>query len=466
MDVFMKKVKRLLAFLCAAAVGLAALPARAQEMPRRLCEEQAIDAVEQLSLYAAAAVLMDADSGRVLYDKNGSRPMAMASTTKIMTCIVALENGNPLDEADISAYAASMPKVKLYVKKGERYVIGDLLRALMLESFNDTGVAIAEHIGKAYLTQELQQKSVSDFTVEESKQAVAAFAALMNRKAQDIGCTDTWFITPNGLDATQAITLEDGTTVQKEHSTTAADLAKIMAYCIKQSPKREEFLEITRMPNHCFSANGRSFSCNNHNAFLNMMDGALSGKTGFTNKAGYCYVGALERDGKTFTVALLACGWPNNKTYKWSDTRVLMEYGLNHYAYHAFDEVAYAENKLPEIPVIDGQTARLGETAYIQVEIPSRREDSGGCAAPEAAANASAGTISGLLLREDEKIDVKCQLQTILQAPVAAGTQVGTIYYSVGDQIYKTEQILTKDAIDKIDLPWCFRQIWTRYFYF
>lgn len=460
----MKKLKRLLAFLCAAAIGFTAFPACAQGMPRRLSEEQAIDAVEQLSLYATAAVLMDADSGRVLYDKNGEQPMAMASTTKIMTCIIALENGNPLDEADISAYAASMPKVKLYVKKGERYVIGDLLRALMLESFNDTAVAIAEHIGKAYLPEALQQKNVADFTVEESKQAVAAFAALMNRKAQDIGCSDTWFITPNGLDATQTFTLEDGTTVEKEHSTTASDLAKIMAYCIRQSPKRQEFLEITRMPSHSFSANGRGFSCNNHNAFLNMMDGALSGKTGFTNKAGYCYVGALERDGKTFTVALLACGWPNNKTYKWSDTRALMEYGLNHYTYHAFDEVAYAENKLPEIPVSDGQTSRLGETAYIQVEIPSRHESAG--AASDTAATAFAGTINGLLLREDEKIDVKCQLQTALQAPVAAGTQVGAIYYSVGDQIYKTEPILTKEAIDKIDLPWCFRQIWTRYFYF
>lgn len=113
----MKKLKRLLAFLCAAAIGFTAFPACAQGMPRRLSEEQAIDAVEQLSLYATAAVLMDADSGRVLYDKNGEQPMAMASTTKIMTCIIALENGNPLDEADISAYAASMPKVKLYVKR-------------------------------------------------------------------------------------------------------------------------------------------------------------------------------------------------------------------------------------------------------------------------------------------------------------------------------------------------------------
>ena len=78
--------------------------------------------------------------------------------------------------------------------------------------------------------------------------------------------------------------------------------------------------------------NGR-FSCYNHNAFLNMMDGALSGKTGFTSDAGYCYVGALRRDKRTFIVALLACGWPNNKSYKWSDMRTLMTYALDHYQY-------------------------------------------------------------------------------------------------------------------------------------
>ena len=75
------------------------------------------------------------------------------------------------------------------------------------------------------------------------------------------------------------------------------------------------------------------YTCSNHNSFLQMMDGALSGKTGFTSKAGYCYVGALERDGKCLIVALLACGWPNNRSYKWTDTRLLMEYGLENYQY-------------------------------------------------------------------------------------------------------------------------------------
>ena len=106
-------------------------------------------------LYAQAAVLMDASSGRVLYEKNGEEVLAMASTTKIMTCIIALENADLEEMVDVSAYAASMPKVKMYIKKGERYRLGDLLYSLMLESHNDSAVAIAEHIGKRFLSKEL-----------------------------------------------------------------------------------------------------------------------------------------------------------------------------------------------------------------------------------------------------------------------------------------------------------------------
>lgn len=102
-----------------------------------------------------------------------------------------------------------------------------------------------------------------------------------------------------------------------------------------------------------------------------MMEGALSGKTGFTNKAGYCYVGALRRDGRTFVVTLLACGWPNHKSYKWSDTRKLMQYGVEHFFFRDFteQEIAFDETKLQPLPVINGRTARLGDTAYARIGI-------------------------------------------------------------------------------------------------
>ncbi|MBR1930664.1 MAG: D-alanyl-D-alanine carboxypeptidase [Lachnospiraceae bacterium] len=404
------------------------------------------------SLYATAAVLMDASSGRVLYGKNADTPMAMASTTKIMTCILVLELGNQEDVLQVSAYAASMPKVKLYIRQGESYRVGDLLYSLMLESHNDSAVALAEYVGSRYLEVELKNKPVAEYTVEESKMAVAAFAAQMNAKARELGCEHTWFITPNGLDATETLPDEKGESVVREHCTTAAELARIMSYCILESPKKEAFLQITQTPHYSFEANGRSFSCNNHNAFLTMMSGAISGKTGFTNKAGYCYVGALQRDGRTFVVALLACGWPNNKNYKWSDTRKLMEYGMEEYFYRSFlaEGVAFDERKLQDIEVLGGTPERLGEAAYTGLAI--RRSAEGDKMGAD-----------GLLMREDEQVTVECEMEKRLMAPVKKETVVGHIYYKVGEANYRTETIVTTGDVPEIDLSWCLAQVLSRY---
>lgn len=448
-----RNLRRCLCVLCCLAVMLQQRTVYAQEPQAE-------------TIYAQAAVLMDADSGRILYDKNGAQVLAMASTTKIMTCILTLELADLEETVEISSYAASMPKVKLYVQTGEHYRLGDLLYSLMLESHNDAAVAIAEHVGRKYLSQELQDKSPAEYTAEESKQAVAAFAALMNRKARELGCEDTWFITPNGLDATEVLTLESGETIEKFHSTTALDLAAIMCYCIRRSPQREAFLDITQTASYSFSLdNGRSFSCVNHNAFLQMMEGAISGKTGFTNKAGYCYVGALERDGKTLVVALLACGWPNNKGYKWIDTRTLMNYGLEDFTYHSLDEVAYDEALLEQIPVLKGQTEEMDQTAYVPIKILERGEDGeyGGLVSMAGEeAERDGGTqeeIRGLLLKEGEEIQVECHMEDQLQAPVAAGEQVGTIQYLFQGEVYREEHIVTAGAIERIDYRWCFEQI-------
>jgi len=285
--------------------------------------EEAVE--EPKDLYARSCVLMDGSTGRVLFEKNGYEQMPMASTTKIMTLIVTLENGNLDDEVEVSSYAAGQPKVHIGMHNGQKFRLRDLCYSLMLESHNDSAVAIAEYIG----SKKLDLPPAGERSKEESKEAVEAFTDMMNEKARDIGCFDTYFITPNGLDATAL--LEDGQ--QKMHSTTAADLASILMYCVSTSVEKEQFLEITRAQSHTFAdIEGKgSYSCTNHNAFLNMMEGALSGKTGFTNQAGYCYVGALYRDDKLLIVSLLACGWPNNKSYKWSDTKKLMEYGLQAY---------------------------------------------------------------------------------------------------------------------------------------
>lgn len=414
-----------------------------------LCVQMPVVTIaKEPDLYATSAVLLDADTGRILYGKNAHTPMAMASTTKIMTCILLLELGDLEDEVKVSAYAASMPKVKLYLKKGESYQVRDLLYSLMLESHNDSAVALAEYIGKNYLSEELKQKDTSEYTAEESKQAVKAFAVLMTKKAEELGCENTYFITPNGLDATETLTLENGETVTKEHCTTAVELARIMSYCIRESPKKEEFLKITATPNYSFSANGRSYSCVNHNSFLTMMQGAISGKTGFTNKAGYCYVGALESEGRTFVVALLACGWPNNKTYKWSDTKELMLYGMERYFWKAFADadVKYEESRLSPLIVKNGCTDILGGTAYTNLKIVEGEEK-----------------YKGILLGPDESVKVECHCKESLTAPVKGGTVVGNIYYVVDDTIYKTEHIVTTDEVKAVDFNWCIEQIVSRF---
>ncbi|MBS7240425.1 MAG: D-alanyl-D-alanine carboxypeptidase [Acetatifactor sp.] len=392
-------------------------------------------------LYSTAAVLMDADTGRVLYGKNADVSLPMASTTKIMTCILALELADPEETVTVSSYAAGQPKVHLGLKAWESYRMEDLLYSLMLESHNDSAVAIAEHIGK-----KLMEESGETTEEKTSREFVAAFADRMNEKARQLHCEQTYFITPNGLDAEERVE-ENGEVILRSHSTTAAELARIFAYCIRESPKSEDFLKITREPNYCFTANNRTFSLTNHNAFLQMMEGALSGKTGFTGKAGYCYVGALERDGKTFVVALLACGWPNHKTWKWKDTRELMNYGLDHYEYRDVDSDTVAKTKLLPIPVILGQTDRLGETAYVPVRVvfpvSEWREK--------------------ILLSEEEEIRVSCTVSSHLTAPVSAGTKVGMMQVTVGEDVLFETDIETTASILRIDFEWCLSKIWNSF---
>lgn len=365
------------------------------------------DVPEELSqLYARSAVLMDADSGRVLFGKEEDVVRPMASTTKIMTCILALENMQEDEVTAASDYAASQPKVRLGVKGKEEFRMKDLLYSLMLESHNDSAVVIAEGIAGS---------------VEE-------FARMMNEKAAELGCSNTYFVTPNGLDG-----YDDGGT----HSTTARDLAAIMRYCIRESPKKDAFLEVTRTKEYSFTnvKGDRSFSCSNHNAFLTMMNGALSGKTGFTADAGYCYVGALEQDGRTFIVALLACGWPNNKGYKWKDTRKLMEYGIANYQYQTVWQDMDLKDIKAEMGIKKGD--EFGGDAKIPVKVADADKD------------------FKVLLKEGEKVDVACDVSKVLAAPVKEGKKVGTVTYMLNGELLREFPVITTESADKKDAGWC-----------
>ena len=371
--------------------------------------------IPELSLNSQSAVLMDVKTGRIVYGKEADTIRPMASTTKIMTCILALEQGNPEELVEVSSYAASMPDVQLNIRAGEKYKLKDLLYSLMLESHNDTAVMIAEHLGGS---------------VEE-------FARMMNQKARDLGCENTCFVTPNGLDAT--VTMEDGSA--KIHSTTAAELASIMAYCVWQSPKKEEFLEITRTQNYFFTdIEGKgSYSCVNHNALLSMVDGAISGKTGFTNGAGYSYVAALEDDGRHFTLALLGCGWPPHKTYKWNDARAIFQYAREQFQWREI----YQKPDLPEIPVEEGVTenGRIGETVCARLTVDTAGKES-----------------LKVLMQEGEEATMHCRIPDSLTAPVTKGQVVGQVDYMLEGSVIRSDPVYVETSVNKISFGWCIQK--------
>lgn len=401
------------------------------------------------NLYAKYAALIDASNGRVLYEKDGYTPAPNASTTKIMTLIIALQNSNPEQVATISKYAASMPDVQLDINSGEKYYLKDLLYSLMLKSHNDSAVAIAENTAVSYLIKQnivgnslvpsinytLTTFPDTDFTTvdlatvskEQSKELVHVFACLMNLQAQKLGCTNTYFITPNGLDDQD----ENG-----KHSTSAVDLARIMAYCIEN----KKFLEITEAENHHFNnivgnadgtytAGKRTFSLSNANAFIQMMDGVISGKTGFTNDAGYCYVCALKRDDKIFVSTVLASGWPNNKTYKWNDTKKLLTFGLENY---------FSTNVFSYIDDYKDVNVKNGKTPIIKTCISSD---------------------IGMLLSRFDNVNIIYTLPEIVEAPIFENTEVGSAAIYINDQLYCELPILSKTSSEKIDYKFCLSKI-------
>ena len=372
-------------------------------------------AIEEPSeLHALSAVLMDGDSGRVLYEKDGKTPLANASTTKVLTCIVALESSPGDDYVQVSQNAASQPEVRLGLQKGEQYYLEDLLYSLMLKSHNDTAVAIAEHCGG---------------TVE-------GFARMLNRKAKQMGCKDTYFITPNGLDAQD----ENG-----KHHTTAEDLALIMRYAIKN----KTFLHISQTRDYTFSeiTGKRTFSVHNANALLDMMDGVLAGKTGYTSQAGYCYVCAWEEEGKTFVVSLLGCGWPNHKTYKWSDTKKLLSYGAYNYDYETY----WQEPHTSKILVTDGveNMQNIGEKVYLRGKCSVTSED----------------REKEILLKKGEAVTCKTEIPQKVSAPVLKGEKLGRIAYYLDGKLIASYPVYAERSVEKISFKWYTEKVFHDFFH-
>lgn len=347
---------------------------------------------DEVKLYAKSAILMDAENGKILYGKSEKVKMANASTTKIMTCLYVLEHCNLDDLAVVSKNAASQPKVRLGVQTGEKYKIRDLLYGLMLESFNDCAVVLAEHAAGS----------------------VENFSKKINKEAEKIGAKSTHFVSPNGLDASDS---------KGSHGTTAYDLALIMRECIKN----QDFLTITRQKSYSFhdDSGKRSFTCNNHNALLSTMSGAISGKTGYTSKAGYCYVGAVEQNGMKMIAVVLASGWPPNKSYKWADVRSLVEYGTKNFEYQ---DISADTSKITKLPVKNGLDSFV--TLHVQKEKVH------------------------LLLKKTDKVRVECKIPKEISAPLKKGQKIGEIRYIINGKCVKTCKIIAENEIRKKDYWW------------
>lgn len=352
------------------------------------------------SLYAKAYCLIDAESERVLYGKAIDEPLPMASTTKIMTCILALEQGNLEDTVTFSSHAASMPDVQLNARSGESFRLKDLLYSLMLESHNDTAVAIAEHIGGS----------------------VEGFAALMNQKADELGLVNTNYVTPNGLD-------------DPEHYTTARELCLVAAYALQN----KTFCDIIKTPSYSFSSlnKKRSFHATNHDAFLTGYDGAIGIKTGFTGNAGYCFCGAATRDGVTLISSVLACGWPPHKSYKWSDTKKLMNYG-----FQSFSRVSLPEK--PQLPTLD---VTGGTTASLRLMRTETEE------------------LSSLLLSSTDQLEICYNLPDEVNAPVRAGDIIGYEQYFLGENLIYQVPLTAAHEVKEADIYHLAKLLGTLYFY-
>lgn len=245
-----------------------------------------------LKVSSDCAILIDADTGKIIFGKNENMRHANASTTKILTCILALENCKLNEKVKVSANAAAQEPVKLYMQKGEIFYLKDLLYSLMLPSHNDTAVAIAEHVSGS-----------------EKK-----FVNLMNKKAVSLGCMNTHFATPNGLDA------------GLNHYTTASDLSKIARYAIKNPV----FRKMINTASYDFTSlnTKRHFYVSTTNSLLGYFPGVVGMKTGYTNKAGYCFVGLCNaKSGKKYISVVL--GAPNSSV-RWNDSRTLLKYAYAH----------------------------------------------------------------------------------------------------------------------------------------
>jgi len=235
---------------------------------------------------ARAAILYDVTYDRILFEKNAKQKRANASTTKMITALVAYENGNLEDMIEVSKQAAGTSGSSINLKTGDKISLDDLIKGLLVHSGNDAAVAIAEHIAGD----------------------IESFSDLMNEKVEEIGAVDTHFVTPHGLD-------------EENHYSTAYDLMLIS----KELLKNEYLANIVSQKSIEIKINGIERQLSSTNEMLSYYDGANGVKTGYTGDAGRCLITSVNKDGRQLISVVLGCDSKKNRTV---DSIRLLDYGM------------------------------------------------------------------------------------------------------------------------------------------
>ena len=320
------------------------------------------------TLNARSAIILDRTSKKILYGKNEYRKVKMASTTKIMTAIVILENCDLSQTVQVSKKAAGTGGSRLGLKANDKITVNDLLYGLLLCSGNDAAVCLAE----------VCSGSVKDFS------------DLMNSKAEELGLKNSHFETPHGLDS-------------DEHYTTAYELALLTNYALENPT----FKKMVGTKTYTVTINGYPKNLSNTNELLGNLNGVYGVKTGFTNGANRCLVTACKRDNMDIICVVLGC---DTKKFRTSDSIKLIEYAFKNYEYvnikNIIDEkfLIWKEENLNNVNIVKGVNSNLS-IKYSDLEnpiIPMKKE-------------------------EISSLEVNFKLNSPLEAPIAINDKVGTI---------------------------------------
>lgn len=355
-----------------------------------LYSETANISESSLNLNSRSCIVLDRQSRYILYGKNEKNKVKMASTTKIMTAIVVIENTDLNKTVEISKKSASTGGSRLGLKTGDKITINDLLYGLMLRSGNDAAVALAENISG----------SVSDFAI------------LMNNKAKELGLKNTNFETPHGLDS-------------DNHYTTAYELALLTDYALKNPT----FSKIVGTKNYTININGYPKNLSNTNELLGNLNGVYGVKTGFTNGANRCLVTACKRGNMDIICVVLGA---DTKNFRTQDSVKLIEYAFNTYTYIDIENKIneYFNNWISNNKdnfFIEKSTSQNIELNYSSLENP----------------------IIPVKKTDVDNIEIFIDINTYLQAPINQNDKIGNINVLLNNTVICHCDILNKKLIPK-----------------